>query len=149
MNSEYAAECFVEFSIQFALMIRSQFGKIAPVKTDSTTFRILAALQKSTDQLLTMSELAREVSIAKQQLTQRVNSLEEAGLVQRSHSSENRRQVYISLTPRGRQLLAETKQQMAQDVLSFLSCYSESEQEEIVHCLTRLTELFAVKEPLG
>ena len=143
MNPEYTAECFVDFSIQFALMLRNRFGNRTPVKVDSVAFRILAALEFSPDRPLTMSALAKEVNIAKQQLTQLANSLEEKELVERSHNHENRRQVYINLTSKGRQLLDETKKQMSQDVLSLLTCYNEAEQEEIAHCLARLTELFS------
>ena len=146
MNQEYTAKCFVDFSIQFALFLRNQYEKKTSLKVDSMTFRVLAALQFCPAQPLTMSALAKEVAITKQQLTQVVNSLEDKGLVKRSHSRENRRKIYVSLSPSGCRLLAETKEQMAQDAMAMLACYSESEQEELGNCLRRLTELLSLPE---
>ena len=49
----------------------------------------------------TMSEMALQLGITKQQLTKLINDLEEKNLVRRQHGSRNRRHVYLMITPEG------------------------------------------------
>ena len=90
---------------------------------------------------LTMSELADQLDITKQQLTKLVNDLEEKELVQRTHDSRNRRQVYIHITDQGARMLTDLKQSMLDSTLKALSCYTEEELAKLDHCLTNLSEL--------
>jgi len=61
--------------------------------------------------------------------------------VQRTHDSRNRRQVYISITDRGIQMLIDLKESMLDSTLKALSGYTEEELAALDHCLVRLADL--------
>ena len=79
----------------------------------------------------TMSFLADEMGITKQQLTKLVNDLEAMGLVKRIHDERNRRQVYVTLTDDGRNEFEEIKQAMLECTVAGLKDFSEDELEQL------------------
>ena len=89
----------------------------------------------------TMSFLADEMGITKQQLTKLVNDLEAMGLVKRIHDERNRRQVYVTLTDDGRNEFEEIKQAMLECTVAGLKDFSEDELEQLGDCLERLIPL--------
>ena len=89
----------------------------------------------------TMSFLADEMGITKQQLTKLVNDLEAIGLVKRIHDERNRRQVYVTLTDDGRTEFEEVKQAMLECTMDRLKGFSSEELGQLEDCLEKLIPL--------
>ena len=69
-----------------------------------TWYDVLWGLEQAPEQRLRMSELADKVVLSRSNLTRLVDRLEEAGLVARERSAEDRRGAYAVLTEPGRDL---------------------------------------------
>ena len=67
-------------------------------------YDLLWGLERSPGERLRMSELADKVVLSRSNLTRLVDRLEEAGLVARERSAEDRRGAYAVLTDAGREM---------------------------------------------
>lgn len=67
-------------------------------------YDVLWALERAPDRRLRMNELADHVVLSRSNLTRLVDRLEEAGLVARERSEEDRRGAYAVITIEGREL---------------------------------------------
>jgi DNA-binding MarR family transcriptional regulator len=65
-------------------------------------YDVLWALERADSQRLRMSELATQVVLSRSNLTRLVDRLEQAGLVDRQRSEDDRRGAFAVLTPEGR-----------------------------------------------
>ena len=65
-------------------------------------YDVLWGLERAADQRVRMSELAEKVVLTRSNLTRLVDRLEDAGLVQRERSEEDRRGAYAVLTAEGK-----------------------------------------------
>ncbi|MDN5853301.1 MAG: MarR family transcriptional regulator [Actinomycetia bacterium] len=76
---------------------------------DGATFDVLATLRRSgPDQRLTPADLMRSSMITSGAVTQRLDRLEQKGLVARTPHESDGRGVYVTLTDAGRELVDET-----------------------------------------
>ena len=132
---------FLRFTINFFALAKGQYHQQNVVRANTLAFNTLLTLNELNGRDLTMSELAEELDITKQQLTKLVNDLEEKELVRRIHDSKNRRQVYIRITERGAQMLADLKNRMMDSTVNVLSSYTEDELAELDECLVKLGKL--------
>lgn len=67
-------------------------------------YDVLWALERAPGRRLRMSELADHVVLSRSNLTRLVDRLEDAGLVARERSEEDRRGAYAVITPEGREV---------------------------------------------
>jgi len=80
------------------------------------------------DKRMTMSELGSLVNLEKGSLTSVVDTLIEKGLVQRERDKEDRRRVFIGLTPEGEKMAYRFQQELNEYLEERLSCLEEDEQ---------------------
>ena len=132
---------FMDFAICFFNMAKCQYQQQNQVKANKAGFQVLFILSMPEYTQPTMSFLADEMGITKQQLTKLVNDLEAMGLVKRIHDERNRRQVYVTLTDDGRNEFEEIKQAMLECTVAGLKDFSEDELEQLGDCLERLIPL--------
>jgi len=66
-----------------------------------TWYDVLWTLERAPDHRLRLHELARDVVLSRSNLTRLVDRLEEAGLLERERSKEDRRGYFAVLTPQG------------------------------------------------
>ncbi len=132
---------FMDFSIRFFNMAKCQYQQQNQVKANKAGFQVLFILSMPEYAQPTMSFLADEMGITKQQLTKLVNDLESMGLVKRLHDERNRRQVYVTLTDDGRNEFEEVKQAMLECTVDRLKGFSEDELECLEDCLEKLIPL--------
>ena len=132
---------FMDFAIRFFNMAKCQYQQQNQVKANKAGFQVLFILSMPEYPQPTMSFLAEEMGITKQQLTKLVNDLEAMGLVKRIHDERNRRQVYVTLTDDGRNEFEEIKQAMLECTVAGLMDFSEDELEQLGDCLERLIPL--------
>ena len=132
---------FMDFAIRFFNMAKCQYQQQNQVKANKAGFQVLFILSMPEYPQPTMSFLAEEMGITKQQLTKLVNDLEAMGLVKRIHDERNRRQVYVTWTDDGRNEFEEIKQAMLECTVAGLKDFSEDELEQLGDCLERLIPL--------
>lgn len=87
-------------------------------------------------------ELADHVDLTAGTVTQMLESLEAAGLVERTRSEEDRRVVLSSLTERGAAVLAERHARMEPRWRAALEEFSDAELASAARVLNRLTDYF-------
>lgn len=138
---------FLTFSTHFGSLIRHKYQHENQIKANTLAFHVLLLLNELAERDLTMSELACEMQITKQQLTKIINDMEEKGLVIRIHDSKNRRQVHISISPQGHAMLSDLKKQMLASTLCSLKNFTDEELAEMNRCLDSLTRLLNKFEP--
>ena len=66
-----------------------------------TWYDVLWTLERSPDRRLRLHELAREVVLSRSNITRLVDRLEDAGLIRRERSEEDRRGYFAVITPEG------------------------------------------------
>jgi Transcriptional regulators len=64
-------------------------------------FKVLLRLREANDETLTAGALADMLDLSPSAMTNRLDRLEEDGLVSRARDTEDRRSVLVSITPRG------------------------------------------------
>ena len=79
-----------------------------------TQFKTILLLSRAGSQ--TLSQLSEGLSRARCTVTGLVDRLEAKGLVKRKRSREDRRQVYVSLTDKGRELAQELKEKVVPEL---------------------------------
>ncbi len=154
-NSEIAVNAgiqFIDFTFHFFNMAKTLFRHENQVRANSLAFQAILELSQleGSSQPISMSDLADQLRIPKQQLTKLVNDLEEKQLVTRVHNKTNRRKVHISITPSGQSLLAELHQAMLTSTIQALSAYTNDELLEMAQSLkslNRLIEKFNLDTP--
>ncbi len=132
---------FMDFAIRFFNMAKCQYQQQNQVKANKAGFQVLFILSMPEYTQPTMSFLADEMGITKQQITKLLNDLKAMGLVKRIHDERNRRQVYVTLTDDGRNEFEEIKQAMLECTVAGLKDFSEDELEQLGDCLERLIPL--------
>ncbi|MDO5349770.1 MAG: MarR family transcriptional regulator [Lachnospiraceae bacterium] len=142
---ETAGAHFVDFTLTFFNLAKNIYRHENQIRANSLAFQVLLELNEhsSDSPAFTMSYLADCLRITKQQLTKLVNDLEDKQLVRRIHDTANRRQVYISITPEGRQLLNSLYRDMFKTTQQALSSYTEDEILELDQALVTMTRLLA------
>ena len=108
--------------------------------------RILFVLWKH--DRLTLSQISRETSLAKNSASIIVSGMVEKGMVQRATDPHNRRQVIVSLTARSLAMRRQYEQVSQQMNQLFYAGFSEAEQQAFEGCLLRiLNTLTAAEQP--
>ena len=92
----------------------------------------------NSQQHLTMSALAEKLEITNQHLSRIINDLENKNYVERVHDKQNRRRVYIKITPQGNQFLEEAGENMIQNVLHTINKITENDKVRLDRKSTRL-----------
>ena len=87
---------------------------------------------------MTLGELARKQLSSCGNTTVVVDNLETEGLVERRHCKEDRRAIYVHLTPNGKKMFEDIFPQHAQRVRKLASVLTEREQEQLSSLLRKL-----------
>ena len=90
-----------------------------------------------------LGDLGRELEVAMSSASQMVDRLVVQGLVQRQQDADNRRQVIISLTPRGQELIGELRQGILDRYRTLLTRLDPDEQEALVSAFETIARILA------
>ena len=142
MTDIKTARVFLNFMVDYYALLRRHIVEANQFRFQSHGFSMLYTLRDHRNEPLTMTEFARELGITKQQLTKLVNDLEDQNYVRRAHNTENRRQVYISITDEGSAHLDQMIGELAHETLITLSAFTDEEKERIYCCSAELSALF-------
>jgi len=136
------ARDFLNFMVDYYALMRRHVVETNEFRTKSHGFSMLYALRKHREEPVTMTRFADEMGITKQQLTKLVNDLEEKEYVKRVHNTENRRQVYISITEHGIEHLDMMIGELVHEVIRSMNGFDETEKERMRECICTLSQLF-------
>jgi DNA-binding MarR family transcriptional regulator len=105
-QSDYAALAEFRYQIRRFLHFSEQASRAAGVEPQH--HQLMLALRGAGGRNGSrIADLAERLQIQHHSAVELVSRLEEKGLIQRNRSAEDRREVYVSLTPHGEQVLRE------------------------------------------
>lgn len=78
---------------------------------------------------LTMSEIAQKMGHTTAAATGLVDRLENLGLVERSHATDDRRKIMVKITKSGAALVSHIRQDMVNNLLKTMTCLEPEEQK--------------------
>ena len=87
---------------------------------------------------ITLGELSRKTLSSGGNMTVVVDNLEKEGLVQRRHCTEDRRVIYVELTPKGKKLFNAIFLRHARCIAGLAAVLTEQEQEHLGGLLKKL-----------
>lgn len=94
----------------------------------------------------TVSEIAREVSLSQATVTTLLNKLEANEILFRQRSEEDRRRVNVSLTDKGRELLATAPEPLQDRFAARFETLETWEQHQLVASLERIANMMDAEE---
>ena len=138
-NQELSNYCFQLIS-NFTLTLKNSVPSETRLRLNSHSFFVLVTLMQEQGEKLTMTMLAEQLQISKQQLTKLVNDMEKRGIVERIHDTENRRQVYIRITEDGRKELLDFSAEALKNFQKALDEYTPEEKDRLKESFLLLNE---------
>src|SRR4029450_10925364 len=91
-------------------------------------FKVLLKLREASDHSMTAGALADRLDLSSSAMTNRLDRLEEDGLISRARDTEDRRSVLVSITPRGEEIVGQAVERQAKEESSLLAGRSEADQ---------------------
>lgn len=107
-------------------------------------FDVLAQLARTEDGL-TFSALSERLLVTAGNLTGIVDRLEKLELVRRETNPRDRRQIFIRLTPRGREYCAKVIPEHERQIVKLFAGISENDVQNLRQDLDRMAALFEAK----
>jgi cytochrome b561 len=101
-------------------------------------FKVLLRLREA-NETLTAGALADMLDLSPSAMTNRLDRLEEDGLVSRARDTEDRRSVLVSLTPRGEEVVGQAVERQAKEESSLLAVLSATDQRRLNALLRALS----------
>jgi DNA-binding MarR family transcriptional regulator len=94
-------------------------------------FKVLLRLREANDETLTAGALADMLDLSPSAMTNRLDRLEEDGLVSRARDTEDRRSVLVSITPRGEEIVGQAVERQAKEESSLLAVLSATDRRRL------------------
>ncbi len=137
-NTSGAIDDIAENMVRVGLLLRKKLLKFDCETLDISPphFFILVALNESG--ALPVSVIGRNAAISKPEMTRFTDKLEALGLVERKPDAEDRRVINLSLTEKGKQVLAEARKLIRENIKVRLSSLAPGEIEKLAVSLESL-----------
>jgi DNA-binding MarR family transcriptional regulator len=87
----------------------------------------------SSEDYLTMSDLAKKMGHSTAAATGLVDRLEKLSYVERMHAAEDRRKIMVCITSKGVELVSRMRKEIATDLAGILAGMDEEEAETVEH----------------
>ncbi len=87
----------------------------------------------SSEEYLTMSDIAKKMGHSTAAATGLVDRLEKLAYVERVHAAEDRRKIMVRITSKGTQLVAKMRTEIANDLAGILAGMDEDQAESVEH----------------
>ncbi len=111
-----------------------------------TQFIVLRALRKAP---CNTSYLAHMLGVTLSAITALINRLHKMGLVTRKRQEKDRRQVWITITPKGLEVLNSVEEKRNLLLALYLARVPENERKQLLELLQRVVKLFEDEEILS
>ncbi|WP_052446774.1 MarR family winged helix-turn-helix transcriptional regulator [Candidatus Soleaferrea massiliensis] len=139
IDNNQLAQRLVGFLIVFFAASKRPSGMFDDLKLNCRPMHVLCTLRYHPNRRMTMSQLAADLQMSKQQLSKLVSALESKGLVLREHDLENRRRVYVQITEQGGQEVEEVVQGVIGRIAEDMDVFNEEEKQRFASCIGELT----------
>jgi len=110
-------------------------------ETELTTSQVLVLQLLEPDRALTIGELAKEVNLNQATVTTLVDRLEERHLVKRHKGKQDRRQVFVKLSTKGKEILEQAPKLLQAIFLENFGKLADWEQTYILSAVERVGHL--------
>jgi len=87
----------------------------------------------SSEEYLTMSDIAKKMGHSTAAATGLVDRLEKLSYVERMHAAEDRRKIMVRITAKGVELVSKMRKEIATDLANILAGMDEDEAENVEH----------------
>ncbi len=87
----------------------------------------------SSEEYLTMSDIAKKMGHSTAAATGLVDRLEKLNYVERVHAAEDRRKIMVRITSKGVELVSKMRKEIATDLAGILAGMDEEEAETVEH----------------
>jgi len=87
----------------------------------------------SSEDYLTMSDIAKKMGHSTAAATGLVDRLEKLGYVERIHAAEDRRKIMVRITAKGVELVSKMRKEIATDLAGILAGMDEDQTEAVEH----------------
>jgi DNA-binding MarR family transcriptional regulator len=87
----------------------------------------------SSEEYLTMSDIAKKMSHSTAAATGLVDRLEKLGYVERVHAAEDRRKIMVRITNKGVQLVSKMRTEIANDLAGIIAGLDEDQADALAH----------------
>ncbi len=87
----------------------------------------------SSEEYLTMSDIAKKMGHSTAAATGLVDRLEKLGYVERVHAAEDRRKIMVRITSKGVELVSRLRAEIATDLAGILAGMDEDQAETVEH----------------
>lgn len=87
----------------------------------------------SSEEYLTMSDIAKKMGHSTAAATGLVDRLEKLGYVERMHAAEDRRKIMVRITSKGVELVSKMRKEIATDLAGILAGMDEDQTEAVEH----------------
>lgn len=120
---------FVLFSQRSCILNLS--GELNKGNVSFPQFFLLTYL--SSEDYLTMSDIAKKMGHSTAAATGLVDRLEKLSYVERMHAAEDRRKIMVCITSKGVELVSKMRKEIAIDLAGILAAMDEEEAETVEH----------------
>jgi len=117
---------------------RATEGNVKVFGLNVGEFKVLLRLREAKDET-TAGALADMLDLSPSAMTNRLDRLEEDGLVSRARDTEDRRSVLVSITPRGEEVVGQAVERQAKEESSLLAVLSATDQRRLNALLRALS----------
>lgn len=134
-------DAYMVVTRQINAKLRDIFGE----GLTSDQFLILRLI--SGQEKCTSTYLAEAVAVGKSSITAIINRLDEAGMIRRTRDENDRRQVYLTMTERGKDIYQTSEKQMQEVISPYLFHFDDKDIEHFIVMFEKLA--FLMQEPGG
>lgn len=148
INNESLIEYIKELDTVFSRLIyrvRVLHNRYTVDEITDTQYVVLRALRKAP---CNTSFLAHMLGVTLSAVTALINRLHRMDFVSRERQEKDRRQVWISITPKGLQVLKDVEERRNLLLAVYLSRVPEEEREQLLELLKKAVNLFDQEEIL-
>ncbi len=114
-DAEILANFLVRTQCEVMLNLSSEFNK---GNVSFSQFFVLNYL--ANEEYITLTDIAKKMGHSTSAATELVDKLEKLGFVERVHSSSDRRKIYVQVTPKGIDFIAEMKTKIGKELHKIL-----------------------------
>jgi DNA-binding MarR family transcriptional regulator len=93
----------------------------------------------SSEEYLTMSDIAKKMGHSTAAATGLVDRLEKLDYVERMHAAEDRRKIMVRITQKGVELVSKMRSEIASDLAGILASLDEDQAEAVEHTKRAIT----------
>lgn len=136
LNTDLNAMQVVARILRLSKALETRFGHLHKrFNLKQGEFEVLAALKRADAKALTPSELYQSMLLSSGAMTSRLDRLENKGLISRSHCTQDRRSIKVSLTSEGKALINEVAPAHFELLSKLMAGFSDHDKTQLAQFL--------------